>query len=183
MIECFRVPNPKRWQAARTPGYWIARLSLGTCLLLVLLPCGGCKSSPLRSSSGQIVELNLMTVPVALDLDGRPGPDGISVKLYASAKENPKPVRLREGALELLLFDGAFRRQAAPPPVLRQFKFSADELRANEFTARIGTGYQFFLRWGTNVPTQRIMSVAARYTPPEGQVVLSRPNSITVLAQ
>jgi hypothetical protein len=66
---------------------------------------------------------------------------------------------------------------------LKQFHFTAQELAPFEFTAKIGTGYQLSLRWGTNLPTERIMSVAARYTAPGGRVVTSRPSSVTVLAK
>ena len=159
---------------------WRRALSRRRALLLLAMIVGSaCKDTPLRST-GKIVQLNLMTVPIALDFDDRAGPEGISVKVYASASDAPKPVRLREGTLELLLFDGPFQRQAPPPPVLRRFQYSVPELLPHEFTARLGVGYQFNLAWGTNLPTQRIMSVAARYTSGQGQVVLSRPNSVTV---
>jgi hypothetical protein len=149
-------------------------------LAAVHLFCG-CKSSPLVRKE-EIVQLHLINVPVALDLDNLPGADGVSVKVYATARGNPKPVPIREGTLELLLFDGPFRRQFEPPPVLKQFTFSAEQLREAEFTAKIGTGYQFALRWGTNLPTQRVMSVGARYTL-AGAQILSRPSSVTVLAK
>ena len=151
-------------------------------LLAAAISLSGCKSTPLVRNE-KIVQLNLINVPVALDLDGQPGPDGISVKVYATAAGNPKPVRIGAGSLELLMFDGPFRRQAAQPPILKQFRFTSQELLDAEFTAKIGAGYQFYLHWGTNLPTQRIMSVAARYTRADGQVVISRPSSVTVLAK
>jgi hypothetical protein len=151
-------------------------------LILTALALVACKTTPF-SAQENIVQLHLMTVPVALDLDGRPGADGVSVKVYAAAKDNPKQVAIRKGALDVLMFDGAFQRQHPSPPILKQFHFLAEDLRRVEFTAELGKGYQLSLRWGTNTPTQRVMSVAARYTAPDGRVVLSRPSSITVLAR
>jgi hypothetical protein len=147
-----------------------------------LVGVAGCKTTPFAAQE-KITHLNVITFPRALDLDGRPGPDGISIKVYASAKDIPKPVPLRKGTLEVLMFDGVFQRQGPPPPVLKQFTLTAEELRRAEFTAKIGTGYQLSLPWGTNLPTRQIMSVAARFTDPDGKIAISRPSSISVLAR
>jgi hypothetical protein len=158
------------------------RFATAALLLVMLVPLAGCKSATFGTEVS-IVQLNLITVPVALDLDGRPGPDGISIRVYASAKDSPKQVAIRKGTLEVLMFDGPFQRRGPPPPLLKQFQFTAEELRRAEFTAEIGKGYQLSLAWGANIPSQRVMSVAARYTAPDGRVATSRPSSVTVLAR
>jgi hypothetical protein len=79
------------------------------------------------------------------------------------------------------MFDGTFFGRTNVPPALRTFKFTGPELRQHEFTARIGVGYEFSLLWGTNLPTQRLMTVAARYTSPTGAIITSRPSSVTAL--
>ena len=133
------------------------------------------------SPTDSITQLHLITVPVALDLDGQKGVDGIAVKLYANNAQDPKAVRIREGTVEILMFDGTFSGRTNPPPALRTFSYAAPELRLREFNSKIGYGYDFSLRWETNRPTQRIMSVAARFTAPDGRGVTSRPSSVTVL--
>lgn len=125
----------------------------------------------------------MITAPVALDLDAEPGVDGIAVKLYANNPKTPKAVRIQEGSLEFLLFDGTFYGRTNPPRVLRTFTFTAQQLRPHEFRSTIGYGYEFSLRWGTNVPTQRILSVGARYTAPDDRNIVSRPSSVTVLSR
>ena len=162
------------------------QLSRGaSCALLALSLLGpGCQSPPAGETSaprGGIVQLNLITVPVALNLDGIPGPDGVSAKVYANEERAPKAVRISEGTLEVLLFDGSFYGRTNVPPPLRIFRFENSELRSHQFEARIGTGYEFTLSWGTNRPTARTMSIAARYTDPSGRVVTSRPSSVTVI--
>ena len=122
-----------------------------------------------------------MTVPVALNLDGKAGVDGVAVKVYANNALDPKAIRIRDGMLEIILFDGPFTGRTNAPPVLRTLSFAAPELRLNEFNSKIGYGYDFSLRWSTNRPTQRLMSVAARYTASDGRIVTSRPSSVTVL--
>ena len=131
-------------------------------LAAVALVLGACKSATTATSpkdKDRIVELNLITVPVALDLDGQPGVDGIAVKLYASNGRDPKASRIREGKVEFVLFDGTFHGRTNAPPVFQTVTFTAPELRLNELKSNIGYGYEVSIRWGTNLPTQRIMSV------------------------
>ena len=158
--------------------------------LLTLLALSACRSpnspnSPNPNSTPSpkdtISQLHVITVPVALDLDGRAGPDGIALKLYANNPNNPKAIRLREGTLEILMFDGTFHNRTNPPPILRTSTFTASDLRRHESKSNIGYGYEFSLSWGTNLPTQRLISVGARYTPPTGRPLVSRTSSVTVL--
>jgi hypothetical protein len=80
---------------------------LGITAATIIL--AGCKSSgPSPSGKDRIVQLNVITVPVALDLDGTPGVDGVAVKLYANNAHEPKAARIREGRVEFVLFDGTF---------------------------------------------------------------------------
>lgn len=162
-----------------------ARSAIATVLAAVCLLPAGCRApqtKDLESAPPGVVELNLITSPVALDLDGQPGPDGIAVKLYANEARNPKPVQIREGILEIVLFDGLFGRGTNQPPVLREFRFTPAELRQREIISNIGTGYQFSLPWARR-PSQQFLSVAARFTRPDGQVAMSRPSSVTVVGK
>ena len=121
-----------------------------------------------------------MTVPVALNLDNVPGPDGFSVKVYANNAENPKPVPLRDGSLEILMFNGTFYGKTEVPAPIKTWSYSAEELQRLRFDAGIGTGYEFVLTWGRNIPTERMITIAARYTSSDQKIVTSRPSSVTV---
>jgi hypothetical protein len=136
-----------------------------------------------EKSSGPVAFLNVITAPVALNMDNAPGPDGFSVRVFATDPTHPKPVRIQDGQLEVIMFDGTFYGRTNVPPPLRVWTFPAMDLRQYEFTARIGTGYNFNLLWGTNVPTKRMISIAARYTAPDNHVVTSRPSSVAVVAK
>jgi hypothetical protein len=160
-------------------------LKLLVVLILTLL-CGGCSSPRQRPifsgpTSGELVELNILTAPVGLDLDGRPGIDGISLRAYGNIAANPKPVSIRSGTLEVLMFDGTLYGRTNLPPALHIWKFTAEQLRPLEFQARIGTGYEFLLPWGDDRPTRRMVSVGARYTSPEGNIITSSLSSVTVI--
>lgn len=153
---------------------------LGACALFL----ASCATNPPPAPAipeGEIRQLNVMSVPVALNVDNIPGPDGFSVKVFANDARHPKPVRIREGQLEILIFNGTFFGLTNVPTPLRVWSFSARELAAQEFTAKIGVGYEFLLLWGTNRPTERLITVAARYTSPGQNIVTSEPSSVTVL--
>jgi hypothetical protein len=163
----------------------LRRLSFIAAAAGILLVASGCSSSGRSSfhapTSGELIELNVLTAPVGLDLDGRPGIDGFSVRVFGNITANPKPVPIRSGILEILMFDGTVYGRTNVPPALSSWTFNAEELRPHEFTARIGTGYEFALPWGTNVPTRNLISIGARHTSPEGKVLTSSLSSVTVL--
>ena len=150
----------------------------------ILLLCAACSSThPKRSfpTTGELVELNILTSPVGLDLDGRPGIDGFSLKAYASTATNPKAVPIRSGTLEVLMFDGTLFGRTNLPPPLHTWTFTAAELRPYEFVAPLGTGYGLNLAWGSDIPTRRLITVGARYTSSEGKILTSSLSSVTVL--
>jgi hypothetical protein len=120
---------------------------------------------------------------VGLNLDDRPGPDGFSLKVYASEEGRTKAVPIRSGTLEILMWNGTFFGRTSVPPALKIWAFKSDELIAHEFTAGLGTGYDFVLAWGTNRPSEPLITVAARYTSAQGDVVTSRPSSVAVVGR
>jgi hypothetical protein len=160
--------------------------ALALACLGLFAACGSTPAAagpPQPLHGGPIRELHVMSAPVGMNFDNQPGPDGFSVRVFATDASHPKPIRIDRGQLEILMFDGTFYGRTNVPPALRIWTFTAAELRPNEFTARIGTGYNFNLLWGTNRPTQRMISVAARYTSPEHDIVTSRPSSVAVVSR
>jgi hypothetical protein len=185
--QCTSRARPFSVRRRSLPSFDYARALLSLIVLLAITtfcactstaPSAGTSSSPAKN---RITQLNVITVPVALDLDGKPGPDGVAVKLYANNPEHPKALRMREGTLEFIMFDGTFHGRTNPPPIVQSFTFAASEFRLHEFNSKLGWGYEFTLRWGTNLPTQRIMSIGARYTAPNSRPIVSRTSSVTVL--
>lgn len=151
---------------------------------LILCLGAGCSSAPKPapfSVGGEIVQLNLLTMPVGLNLDGQPGVDGVAVKVYANNASNPKTIPIPSGTLEILAWDGTLFGKTNVPPPLKIWTFTAAELRAMQFESGIGAGYDLILRWGAAVPSKNMMTVAGRYTSPEGRVITSHPSSVTVI--
>ena len=120
-------------------------------------------------------------MPVAVNLDARPGADGFAIKIYAGGRGNPRPTAITKGTLEILMYDGVLmapRPEEVPP--LHRWTFTANYLDAHQFRTAIGIGYAFTLAWETNRPMQNRITVLARYVPPEGSPVYSSPSTLSV---
>ena len=96
------------------------------------------------ASGGRLTELHLFGVPVALNLGSKSGPDGIGLRLYASTTDVAKGIPIRDGVLEVLMFDGsvgeAYARSEKP---LKIWSFTSSQLGAFAGTSSLGVGYQF----------------------------------------
>ncbi|MFZ9854893.1 MAG: hypothetical protein ACO3I0_07225 [Limisphaerales bacterium] len=146
--------------------------------LLLVTGCAG------LSTGGRLTELHLFGVPVALNLGSKTGPDGIGLRLYASTADVAKGIPIREGVLEILMFDGsvgeAYARSEKP---LKSWSFTSSQLGALAGTSSLGVGYQFPLRWGTEAPRQPVVTVIARHVAPNKTVTWSTATTISVVTR
>lgn len=134
-----------------------------------------------RSAGAAIEEINLLAIPVAVNLDQTPGLDGFVIKVYASNRDRPKPVQIEDGALDIFMFDGILGvTTTASSEPLRTWHYTAAEIGEFEIKSSIGTGYQFALLWGGAEPPGSKISVVVRYTPARGTPVVSAPSIISV---
>lgn len=153
-------------------------------LIAGALLLAGCSHAPLQlaPATGRITQVNLITAPVGLNIDGRPGADAFSAKVYVNDARNAKAIPIASGTLEILMFDGTFYGRTNLPSPIKLWSFDSAALaREHQFKSTIGTGYDFLLAWGTNRPTERIVTVVARYTGPDGAILVSDASSVTVL--
>ena len=175
-------------QHSKTPFIWMltCALALGAggsagCTTGASRGDGGSVSSPNKKpkrTSG-IQELHLLTMPVALNLDGAPGPDGVAVKLFANVGNAAKPAPIRSGEIENLLFDGLLSDKNVPAlQPAHIWTFTAKELKEFETQAMVGTGYQLTLRWGSFRPKSDRVSIIARHPIGDGRYLYSTPGVI-----
>lgn len=168
----------------------ITRLALATSVsLLALTGLSACRShraavtetplAPTTANRDGIAELHIFCNPVAINLDGLPGPDGIGVRLFASGRTTAKGLPIKQGMLEIAMFDGVPTDFSKTDPS-KVWSFPTDRLRAFGSSGRLGVSYQFALPWGDARPRQNSVTVIARYTPPKGgEVVVSDLGSIS----
>ena len=155
--------------------------ALWTSVLAGLLLETGCAG---LATGGRVTELHLFGVPVALNLGSKSGPDGIGLRLYASTADVAKGIPIRDGVLEILMFDGtvgeAYARTEKP---LKTWSFTSGQLGAFAGTSSLGVGYQFPLRWGTDVPRQPVVTVMARHVAPNKSVTWSTATTISIVTR
>ena len=84
-------------------------LALALGIACCLLAAAGCSTAPAKpvpakqapaaaaAGSEAIQELNLLSMPMALNLDANPGADGLAVKLFANNASSAKTVVITEG--------------------------------------------------------------------------------------
>lgn len=163
------------------------------CALGLFLLChglAGCVSGPAKGSgfgsggSADIEELHLLGVPVALK-PSRTGPaEGFAVRVFASSRRTAKGMTIRQGTLDILMFDGALA--GADPRTLqpaRVWTYPAARLGAHAAESALGVGYQFVLSWEGTAPTKNRVTILARYVPLQGVPVFSAPSAIPVAGQ
>ena len=160
---------------------------LGFTLLGLIIGCASPKQknpSPHANSEGPVDQLNMLAIPVALNFDQRPGPDGFVVKVYAGNRNRPRPVSILSGTLELLMYDGILKSpglNTAKPR--RTWKYTSEELQAHVLKSSIGICYQLAPQWGETKPLGEKISVVAHYTSPEGLSLYSAASVISVMAK
>ena len=146
--------------------------------LAMLVGCAGPRVSGGRSEIG---EIHLFGVPVALNLDSRPGPDGIGVRVFMTPAGRARGTEMREGRLDVLMFDGVVTAaDFTRTPPLKVWSFNARQLAPVVGSSALGIGYQLALNWEQNRPHVTSVTVVARYHPPSGPDLFSTPNSISV---
>ncbi len=146
---------------------------------LVLAGCG-----TTRTGGSDVQSIHVFAVPVAVNLDRNPGPDGFSIRVYARGAKSSKGVRLHGGTLEVLMFDGLVSAMETPPvEPLRTWRFTGTELKQHLGRSAVGEGYRFTLGWEHARQTQGRISLVTRYHPPSGAAIASAPASVSTSAK
>lgn len=164
-------------------------LLLAPVIAALLTLLSGCASSNSGSPSSErregpvptVEHLHLLLTSVALDTDGKPGPDGFGARLYASNRKATEAPAITRGRIELLMFDGALpAAELAAARPLTSWTFDAVELKNRVQKTSIGVSYRFALTWGKHIPAKPNITIQARYYPEKGEPVVSGPGTIPI---
>ena len=129
-----------------------------------------------------VAGMELQVNPSPVDWRDDPAPDGfaVQVRLYSGAPVRAVTVT---GTLELLLYRGIVpARRIGQVKPLRTWSFSGKPLRQHARPDLVGCHYVLQLDWGTRPPPAGGVTIIARYRPPGGQWMYSKPNSSIVIA-
>ncbi len=158
-------------------------LALVALLALLMVGCASDGPRSAGASAGlsrEIAQLHLLVFPMAVNLDAIPGRDGIAMKIFAGNPKRDKPFAVKEGTLEVLLFDGLLKSKEDAAAPFKTWSFPASELRKREFESTIGVGYELTLLWEDGRPKGPRATVMARYVREDGRAVYSAPNPISL---
>ena len=163
------------------------RIGLVLCMAWVGFTGVGCrteipgrpKAKAFNPGKGPVNSIRLFTLPVLFNLDGEPGPDAFKARVYAIRDSAPKPVPITEGALEIIIFDGAsnLNQQVSPR---QSWSFSGADLDRYRIQTSIGFSYDFTLEIDKSKPLPSKVSIGAKFTLPDGTSIFARPVSISV---
>ena len=161
-------------QTATTTGALFA----ASFLLAVGCTNTGESTRPADAPAGRdaISELHLFGKPLALNLDGLPGPDGIGVRVYASTSTKAQGIPIREGQMDILMYDGG-GGSGEPRKI---WSFERAYLKNYATKGSLGVGYELTLPWGTNRPLDSRVTVIARLRLPRSRTITSDTSSISV---
>jgi len=146
--------------------------------VLTLAACVGCRSIS-SGGTGPINQLHLLVTSVALNLDGKPGADGVGVRLYASRRGEAAALPITQGTLDILMFDGNVPLDELSQHEPRHtWSYPAEKLKTQIQETSVGISYRFAALWGEDQPKGERVTVVARYTGPSGQPIYSAPSSV-----
>ena len=152
------------------------------CLVWLAAGCDGGTSSPERPPTPvmNVREMTVRATPTPVDLDGRPGPDGLAVLVNLFGAQGDQPTTVR-GRLEFALYEGLLEAgdfgQARP---LRSWSFAGEELEPFLMRDLFGWGYRLPLAWGESPPRTSAATLTASYVPPSGRAVSAKPLGIAL---
>jgi len=154
---------------------------LAPALLVAALFVVGCAgpSTGLRTAK-RAVGLDLWVAPLAKDLDGRPGVDGLSLRLMLQDAATRQPqIAADVDQIELLLFEGE-PRQLDDASAFHIWRLTGESMRM--FAAKFyGLWcYEITLRWPDRVPATSSVTLMARYRSKKGRVVQSAPSTVSI---
>ncbi len=159
---------------------FVIRHSLLLSLVLLLSGCGtSAPSASVASSASHLDELDLVTSPVAVNLQSQLGVNGIPVKVYAVDYHLPKTQPIRDGTVQILMFEGLVRDAFDQTNRCRHvWSYPARDLALYTFRTTVGTGYLFPLAWGKDQPRTDKIALVARYLAPQGRTLYSAPSYV-----
>ena len=156
-------------------------LAPGAAWMAILLVATGCATG--AGGTRSVDSLHVFTVPVALDLDGTPGPDAFGLTLYASAASAARGVPVTSGWIEIQMYDGALPPGGgAGATPLRVWMINPADLKQFEVKTSLGTGYRLTLRWKETSPREGRITVVVRHVSARGTAIQSVPTIIAVPA-
>jgi len=128
----------------------------------------------------RVVGLDLWAAPLADDVDGKPGVDGVSLRLMLQDAAYRAPaIAADDDHIDLLLFEGQPRRldEASAFHVWRLTGEAMQEAAGRYYGLWC---YKLTLYWPGRIPATSTVTVLAKYRSSKGRAVRSAPATIKI---
>jgi len=114
-------------------------------------------------------------VPFGLEVDAKHSTKAVAIQVFAVKPGKAKGSPILQGELEVELFDGFYQPENSEElPLIKNWKYSPEELKPLSKESLLGVGYQLLLVWeDEEKPTQKKVTVRALYHDPNGSTIAS----------
>ena len=148
------------------------------------VPAKPAPKSDIPAPSPAIDKVNIQSLVTVVNLDDKPGPDGVQVKLYLFHRDDPTPITLDRGLVEFVIYDGHVPPSdlAAAKP-LHVWPFTADQLRRYAAKTAFGPAYAMSLNWGDDHPRASTVTLTARILHPTARPLYAPPINLAMGAK
>ncbi len=145
---------------------------------------GATNVSTVVAPSPRVDKIELEMAPYAVNLDNRPGPDGVEVKVRLYNLDQPLAFGLQQGAIEFLLFEGRVKDEdIAEVEPFYSWHFSAADFQAARRNTLVGTQHAIVLNWSGQTPRGTTLTLAARIPRPSAGPLYARPVFLSTAPQ
>lgn len=122
-------------------------------------------------TGGRIARVVTLMSPYAVNWDGDPEYDGLSLFVLFFAVGRDEPIAV-DGTVTFLLYAGSKPQPKAKP--IHKWTYTPEQVKGHLGKSPYGWGYGFRLDWGDDVPKSAAVSLIAEIRTKEGQVQRSR---------
>src|SRR5687768_10346538 len=110
-------------------------------VLAAVLLAAGCGTLSGGRNEG-VDAVHVFGLPVTINMDTRPGPDGFAVRVFVTKNGGAKGATINNGSIEILMFDGAMKIDDLTTQEPKQsWKFNAKQLAAMREQTSLGMAY------------------------------------------
>lgn len=132
--------------------------------------------APVVTPLPRVDKMELESFPSAAQLDDKPGPDGVTLKLRLYSLDTPLAFALTQGEIEFVIYEGSIREnEISGATPFHIWRFSAKQMAQSGRKSIVGWHYAMSLLWGDHVPGSSTITLVVRIPRPEGGPIYAKP--------
>ena len=144
------------------------------CLIWIGIAGVGCRT--VNSGKKSVDSIRLFTSSALFNIDGEPGSNGFSARVFAVHNSIAKPIQITEGTLEIIIYDGDASRDQSRLKLRVRFGRFPERICLGYLRSKpaLAISYDFILKIDNSKPLPSKVSIGAKYTLPEGDSIFRK---------